>query len=829
MSFRLDFKYAVRLLLKKPIFTITSVLIVAIGLALTLYTYTLLENLVFKPLRLNGEQPIISIEARFDESHSYRRGVDPLDFQLLRESTKSLEAFGIYQQGTTLIGGMDLSTNTQKYNAALTEWNIFEFAGVQPIIGRGFAPDDHFEGAEAVTVISEKVWREYFNRDQNIVGSIIRVDALPTRVIGVMPIGFSFPSNAQVWLPQPHINVAPTQRSRTSLYAYARVKQGIDLSEFNQELSALDQHIIDGLPDDMSWRLGSDGGYLRALPFKQANTDITQYYNVFISMLVVVFLILLLACINIGNLLLGRVNERFKEIAIRVALGVPRLRLLLQMLMESVIICILGAVLAVGIVQGAMLLTNDFLLNMYAINGEKPFWWNLSLSNEGLILLVLSTLVVIGITGAIPAWRALSCDFNSVLRDGTRGALGRFAGKMTQMLVITEILLSCVVLVIATILLSSSYSASSADYGVETQKRLTAHLELPLESYPERQGFESEDRQKRTAFYYNLKARLEQLPNVEAISFMSQLPGTGAGTSFYEIQGKEALIYNENPRANTESVSRDAWRAVGMKLIEGRDFDQRDLETAMGNVIVNESIAADFFPDGNAVGSRIRRVWSSGHRDWQTIVGVVSDSYHGSTMDTASARYTLYRPIDSDGRTQMALAMHYSGSESLAIKSLLDVARQIDANVGVYHIQSYKRLINQPMLLVSAVSQIFLFCGLVAVFLAASGIYAVAANSVIQKTQEIGVRKALGATDRKVLKLFMDKAIMQLVVGLAIGASVALWITHLMEDAMLLDTQSYLFGFVGVPLLIAIIVILATFFPTRKAVLMEASEALYHN
>ncbi|WP_028774115.1 ABC transporter permease [Shewanella waksmanii] len=829
MSLGIDIKYAIRLLMKKPIFTVNSILIVAVGLSLTLYCYSLLTNLVFKPLYLNGEQQIISIEAAFNENHGYRTGIDPLDLYQLRNESQYIDSLGIYQEGTTLIGDIEQSSSTKKYNATLTEWNIFEFAGVQPILGRGFRPEDHFEGAEPVVVLSQTVWQDYFSANEAIVGSMIRVDSLPTRVVGVMPAGFAFPSSSQVWLPQPQMNIQPTDRVRTQMFAYARLKPNTSLKQFNSELITLNQRIVANLPQNMAWRATSDGRYMRALPFKQANTDVTQYYNVFMSMLMVVLLILILACINIGNLLLSRVNERFKEIAIRVALGVPRKRLVLQMLWESVFICTLGSLLAVVFTHWGLNISNDYLSTMFAVNNAKPFWWHLTLGSDGLWVLILTVVVMILVTGLIPAWRALSDDFNAVLRDGTRGALGRSAARASNALVVSEILLSCVVLVIATILLFSSYSAGMADYGVETQGRLTARLELPLESYPERSETVVEDRKKRTDFYYQLKDQLEVQPHIEAVSFMSSLPGTGEGSSYFEIQGHAADVYNENPKANTESVTRDAWRAVGMTLIEGRNFDHRDTETDMGNVIINASIAKDYFADGNAIGSQIRRVWSTGHREWQTIIGVVSDTFHGSTMQTSSARYTMYRPIDRDGRTQMNIAVHYLGTERQARKTLLDTINAVDINVGAYHIQSYQNLIQQPMLLVSAVSKIFLFCGIVALALAASGIYAVAANSVTQRTQEIGVRKALGATDSKVINLFMGKALIQLLVGLSMGVGLSLWIVNLMTDAMILDNVSVIIGLIGVPLLIASMVLLATFIPTQKAVRLEPSVALHQD
>ena len=442
---------------------------------------------------------------------------------------------------------------------------------------------------------------------------------------------------------------------------------------------------------------------------------------------------------------------------------------------------------------------------------------------------------MIAITGFIPAWRALSGDFNAVLRDGTRGSQGKKAARASQILVISEILLSCVVLVIATILLSTSYSAGQADYGVDTNNRITATIELPVVDYPirEEEEFELADTLKRTAFYYQLKDTLEQMPNIEGVAFMSQLPGTGAGASYFEIEGRVAAVYNENPYSNNEVVSRDAWHAIGMRVIQGRDFNLDDISAEVDTIIINESISNDFFPDGDAIGQRVRRAFRNPDADreggWQTIVGVVSDTYHGSAMRTSSEQYSSYFMLDHIGYSSIDVAIHYNGSQAEAEKSLQHAINQVNNNATVYNMQSYDELISQPMILVSAISKVFLLCGVIAIFLAASGIYAVAANSISQRTQEIGVRRALGASDSKIMQLFMRKAVWQLVIGLSIGITMSLWVVNQMTDTMVINQGSYMVGLIAIPLLIIIMVLVATYVPTRKIVLMEPSDALHHD
>lgn len=829
MSVSLDIKYAARLLAKKPAFTGLTVLIVAIGLGLTLYTYSLLNSLVFTPLTLNNDKPIFAVESQYDYTHLSRRPADPFDLYKLKNELNLLEDLGVYQEGTTFVGGSDATTAIRKFNSTYVSWNIFEFAGVQPILGRGFSAEDHFEGAEPTVVLSYDVFKHYFQGDESIVGTMVPLDAEPNRVIGVMPKGFAFPSIAEIWQPLPQDSVAATERTYNGVQGFARLADGVTPQQLQTAMNAYSSELSTTLPDDMRWRINPEGKYLSVEPFKKA--AITQYFSMFMAMFVVVFLILLLACINVGNLLLARVNQRFKEIAIRVALGVPRKRLVLQMLWESIFICSLGGILALLFAAWGLEITNQVFADTYAVDNLKPFWWNVEIDGNGLLLLLGAIVAMIFITGYIPAWRALSGDFNAVLRDGTRGAIGKKAARASKILVISEILLSCVVLVMACILLTTSYSAGVADYGVETENRLTAQLQLPPISFSVRRNteFEHADRLKRAAFYYELKDELESQPNVQAVAMMTELPGRGEGTSHYEIEGREAAVYNENPYSNNEGVAKDSWRALGMRIVQGRDFDHRDVGEDVLSIIINESIAREFFPDGDAIGQRVRRANPGYRGEWNTIVGVVSDTFHGSTMRSSSTSYNSYHIMDNWGLFRVNLAMHYTGSQVEAEKTLQQAVDKVNSDVGLYHVQSYDSLIKQPMMLVVAVSKIFLLCGIVAAFLAASGIYAVASNSISQRTQEIGVRRALGSSDKGIMRLFILQASQQLAIGLSIGIALSIWLVNFMSETMIINDLSYVLGMLGVPLLIIFMVLLATFIPTQKVVRMEPSEALHHD
>jgi len=836
MSFWIDIKYALRLLLKKPVFTATSVLIVAIGLGLTVYTYSLLNQLIFKPLTLNGDTHIIAIEGEYKESLGRRLPADPYHLNQISAESELLQGMSLYSTGIRTIGGLGNKTSSRKLNASFSQWNLFEVAGVQPILGRGFKPRDSDIGAERVTVLGYEVWQNHFAGNMGIVGSSVQVSGVPTRIIGVMPEGFALPAVAQIWQPLSAEILKPTEpANRGHLLALARLKKGLSLEQFQREMRRILQRHYQTLPQNFAWRASSPGGYITAFDFKLTNDKVFHHYSVFVAMLTVVLLILLLTCINIGNLLLARVNERIKEVAIRIALGIPRKRLVLQMLWESIFICCLGGLVAFSLAGWGVNVSNSVFEQIFAMSGEKPFWWQLNLGRDAIIVLLLAIVFMILLTGLIPAWRALSGDLNGLLRDGTRGALGKKAGRANKALVVTEIALSCVVLVVATMLLSTSYSAQNADYGVDTQNRITATLRLPSGTYPWNAGA-PEARKKRNDYYYQLKDELEQLPNIHAVAYFSSLPGTGGGNSHFEVQGKPAEVFNENPVWNFEIVDRDAWRAVGMKIIEGRSFDlrdlasdSRDLENTESPVIINVAMARDLFPNGDAIGQRVRSGNDEGWQtEWRNIIGIVSDTVHGSTMQATSAQHNGYGLMDRRNWT-MNIIIHYSGLQSQAESSLLQVINKIDADVAAYHIQSYDNLIKQPMMLVNAVNTIFLWCGLVALFLAASGIYAVAANTITLRSQEIATRRALGARDKQIIKLFLKQACMQLLFGLALGISLSLWVVSQITKSMIIGGNSYLIGLAGIPIFIIVMVLIATYIPSSKITKKEPSEGLHQS
>lgn len=827
----IDLKFSLRLLRKKPLFTATAVLIVALGLALTLFSSILLQTLIFSPLQIAGSTPVYAIERPFDIQHARRNGGTPWDYAQLKKELRLFAELGVYIPGTAMAGGGDSDSAAIKFNAVQSEWNLFEFGRVLPVLGRALQPDDHNTGAEPVVVLGFEAWQRLFYGDRDVVGKTIQVDAVSRKIVGVMPAGFAFPDVAQLWLPLPQHLVRPTNRAAEEVLAYARLQPGVALEEANRYLDHLALTVKAELPEALWWLMpANETRYLRAVPFKQANADVTHYYPVFFSMLIVVLLILLLACINVGNLLLSRVNERWKEVAVRIALGAPARRLIMQMLWESVLICGLGGILALLLAYSALEQANQAFSRMFAVNELQPFWWQLQVDGPAFALLLGSVVLMIAVTGFIPAWRALQSDFNTVLRDGTRGAQSQRAAKASRALVVGEIMLSCVVLIMAFVLLSTSYLAGQADYGVVVENRLTAQVELPAELYPLRDDpvLRLSDMQKRADFYARLQQQLAQQPDIAAVILMTELPGRGEGGSYFEIEGKPAAVYSENLYTNNEAVSRDSWPALGMQMLQGRDLNVSDIKAEQENILINQNIARDYFPAGDAVGSRLRRIAANGTTgEWRTIVGVVSNTHHGSFMNTTSAQYNSYQLMERRAPGRFYLAVHYQGSFAAAQRMIQQAMTQVDPAAAVYHFQPYQQLIDEPNQLVSYLSRVFLICGVIAALLASSGIYALAANSVLQKTKEIGVRRALGASDWQIVRLFLHQAGWQLAIGLSLGMILSWGLIEVVGQSMRLHAASLFVGMTMIPLAISVTVCVATLLPVRRVIVQEPVVALH--
>lgn len=798
----IDVRYALRLLARSPAFTLLTVIVLTGGLALSIYTYSFLNSLMFKPVPLPDGARVVKV---YGEKEGQRQLLDAYELAEVRRDIKSLAEIGAYTESSVLFSGRDSSRSLL---GTKVEWGFLDFTRAKPLLGRGFVPEDNADNAEPVVVIGHKIWTSVFASDPKVIDTLVPINSVQTRIIGVMPEGFTFPVASDLWLPLTRSVIEANRRGLGSVNAYARIAEGASEARASVELQSLLQGLtaraqVD--PKDLP-----DGGFVVSYPKAQMGESMP----LFVALYLVAAFIFLLACTNVGNLLLSRANERARETSIRTALGAPRRQLLLQMMWESIIICTVGGVLAVLLAGWALELTN--LWARANFEDGLAYWWTWGMDGRTLFASLVIIALTILLAGGIPAWRATGGDFLAVLRDGSRGGQGRKAGRLTRTLVVIEIVLISVVMFIGSVLAVAAHRAAHVERGVDMRNLMVATVELPAERYTEKH--------KKLAFYDQLNARLPQEQGIQSVVLMSSL-GDSDRVQF-AVEGSEYKLESDYPETFGKGTG-GSLEPLGIRLVNGRYFDSRDTDTGMKAVIVSESLARRYF-DGEALGKRLRFIGLSSDTEWRTVVGVVSDVLDGEPMSRNASTLGAYVPFSQAPPSAARVIFRHGGDQGTARAALFRTLYGVDSTVVADSVVSYEEMVRKVALLATSVTDLFIKCGLFALLLAVTGVYCLIANAVTQRTQEIGVWRALGATDGRVIRTFMAQGARLLTVGLAIGFVFALLAGLVFSRVLAISPMVYLIAAVGVPVLISLIVLIATYIPTRRSVQMEPIAALRH-
>lgn len=796
-----DLKYALRLLAKKPGFTVFTTLVMATGLGLSVYLFSFLHTALFKPLPFPDGASLVQVSASQDGARSIR-ALDLHDYYEIRTNLEGLSEFGAYRNISLNVSGTD---GARRYSAVAAEPNIFELTRTKPILGRGFTAADDQDGAQKVAVIGYDVWQNQFAADPAVIDQTIRVNGESHRIVGVMPQGYLFPATAEMWIPLREDATKLTRGSAGDIYGLAHLKDGFSKEDVNRDLALIMQRLEERFPKTND----GIGAYAETIPLTAIQDSAPLIY----SLQIIVFLIFILASINVGGLLVSRAIERGKETAIRAALGAPRLRLISQMLWESIIICALGGAIGLLILAWGLEVTEK---TFAVINPDRPaFWWDFGVDAYTVKVTVLFVLSAILITGLLPAWRNSGGNFNAVLRDGTRGSPGRKSGRLNRMLVTGEIFIAMTVLIVVGIMTIANFKTNRADYGADTGNVLTAQLVLTGANY--------DSPEKRTNFLKAFESRLAGSAGTGEVMFASALPGALAATSEVAVEGSEYTRERGYPKANYIVVMPGSLDKLGVELLGGRYFDSSDDGLDKRSVIVTESFAARHFPGGSPVGKRIRIVDpNTDAPDWLTVVGVVEHTIHGLPGDASGDVPSVFRPFTQAPGEQITVAMRTQAQPAETVRALRETLASIDPELPAFRIETYAEIIARLVTPMRFATTLFLLFGIAAALLASSGIYGIMSNTIAQKTQEIGVKRALGATDRWIVREYIARWLKQLLWGGVPGllAGVAMGIAIQAELGDLVATCVALIVGIGGA------VVLATYLPTRRALQLNPSEAL---
>jgi putative ABC transport system permease protein len=796
-----DLRYGLRLLIKRPGFTAIIVAVLALGIGANTAIFSVVNSVLLRPLNYPDSGAIMTIW----EDHTRREGparewTSPPGFHDWREQNT------VFSHMAVMVGWGPTLTEAgepEMLAGASISHEAFAVLGVKPLLGREFKPEEDKTGAERVAILGHRLWQRRFNGDPAVIGRSLRLSGESYTVIGVMPPGFQLPiiNNAEIWRAwQPALS-PNCQRGCITQRVIARLKPGATVERARADLTTIAQRIEQQFPDTNKY-VGVTVTPLHALVVGNVREGM-------LALLLAVGFVLLIACANVANLLLVKAAARAREIAVRAALGASRWQIIRQLLSESVLLALIGG--AVGMLLAFSLVN---LLKRIAPDGTPRV---AEISIDGRVLLFsLGVAALTGLLcGLVPALQASKGDLNQALREAGAGSKGSSGGgRVRSVLVVAEIAIALTLLIGAGLLLRSFLRLQSVDPGFNPAGVLTARLGLPQNAYPNRQQVAN--------FYNQLHERLKALPGVQGVSFGSSVPMTGVDTdTSFLIEGRPAPPPGQSQASWFSVVSPDYFRTMNIRLREGRVFNESDSEDAPRAVVIGETMARRYWPNESPIGKRLG--FGRGP-EWREIIGVVADVHHfGLSVD---ARPTMYFSSRAVSRAFTTVVMRVQGKPLDYVAALRREVEALDKNLAISSIQTLEELVAGTIAVPRLLMSLFTGFAAVALLLAALGIYGVMAYSVAQRVREIGIRIALGAQARDVLRLVVGQGMKLALLGVALGLAASFALTRLMESLLFGIRATDPLTFAGVALLLTLVALLACYVPARRATKVDPLVAL---
>jgi predicted permease len=812
-----DLRFAGRLLLKDKWFTLVAVVALALGIGVNATVFTFVNAVLIRGLPIAEPDRTMAIDSS-DRVRNRNMGVSYLDYRDFKERTRSFDAYGAYSGALANLS--DEGQPPERYNGANVTANTFAVLGTQPMLGRDFAADDDVRGAPAVALIAYKIWVSRYGSSPSVIGRNVRLNDVPTTIIGVMPEGFQFPFNTEVWMPLHQIiGLEEQKRNARPLLTYGRLAPGVTRQQAQSELINISQALEKENPDtnkDIQARVqtfseSQNGGPIR---------------TVFLSLMGAVAFVLLIACANVANLLLSRATNRAREISVRVSLGASRWRIVRQLLLESVLLSAIAGLGGIGIAAVGIRLFDRATLDV-----GRPYWIEFTMDGTVIAFFAAICLATGIIFGLAPALHASKTDVNEILKEGGRsGTAGVRARRWTGALMVVELILTVVLLAGAGFMMRNFLTMYRLDLGIDTSKLLTMALALPDRKYP--------SLEQRLAFYERLEERLRSNPKIDNVTVTSNVPLQGGFLRKLEIDGKPLDQGQQAPNVTMLTVDPRYFKTMGLALQRGRDFTEEDgMAGREPAAVINQRFAALHFPGSDPIGRRITlSIDLQGGAPPQggiplsltaTIAGIVPN-LRQRDFNLPDPDPIAYLPFRMDPRGFMNLIVRSAGDPNAMTPILREEVRAIDADLPLFGIRTMDASLAQqrwPFRIFGTMFAIFAFIALV---LSAVGLYAVTAYAVSQRTQEIGVRMALGAQGNEVAWLFLRRSMIQLAIGLTLGIAGAFGVGTLFQQTQLLiqNRASDPVTIGGIALLLAVVASIACFVPAKRATRLDPLIAL---
>jgi predicted permease len=812
-----DLSYGIRTLFKNPGFTAVAVLSLAIGIGANSAIFSVTNALLLRPLPYKDADRLVILWSRSPGLNVPQDWFSP--GQYLDVKTQN----SVFDETSISIGGrfnLTGQSTPEHIDGGRISSSLFSLLGARPLLGRVFLPEEDEPGKPPTVILNYGFWQRFFGGDRDVLGRTLTLNGNNFTIVGVMPADFSLNrevmpavngiQNADLLVPLPMSESARANRDNEDFNIFARLKPGVTIGQAQAEMDVIAGRMKQQYPANYP----PDGGLtISVVPLlEQVVGDISLALKVLFG---AVGFVLLIACANVANLLLSRAAVRQKEIAIRSAVGATRLRLIRQMLTESVLLSFLGGLVGVGIafvtIKALRVFGPDNIprLDEVGIDGRVLAFT---------FLIAVLTGVVFGL---VPALRASRVDLNEVLKEGGRssgaGAAGRGGHRTRKLLVVSEIALSLLLLIGAGLLVRSYQRIGNSYPGFDPHNVLSLRLQLPANKYPKPESI--------IAFFRRAMERLKELPEVESAAATYSLPMSTVALAWEPItidgyvpkNGQDFVI------SNVRIISHDYFRTMGVPLLKGRYFDEHDTKDAQQTVIVDETLVERFWPNEDPIGKRLQR---GGSDSWRTVVGVISDAKQYSAEKEPPI--TVYYPFEQYGARSMFLVIRTIPDPAQMTTAIAKEIQALDPDMPVYDVNTMDQRLYDSLARRRFAMFLLGVFAVIASILAAIGIYGVMAYSVNERTHEIGIRLALGAQPNNVLQLVIRQALTLTCIGIAIGLAGAIGVTRIMSSLLFGVSATDGLTFVITPLLLGGIALLASYIPARRGAKVDPMVALHY-
>jgi len=801
-----DLRYATRTLRKNPGFTIIAVLTLALGIGANTAIFSMVNALLLRPYNFPELDRLVRVwENRGIEEGADARFIAPQDAADLQSGAPVFDALATYKCGEF---NLNTEGNVQPVVGCHVSANFFDVLGVSPALGRAFSATEEEPGADQVAVVSYGFWQRRFAGDAALLGTVIQMNGKKYTVVGIMPRGFDYPVPMELWVPLALSPAEKTDRAKLSLESLGRLEPGINVAQARSAVDSVSRRLQQEYPATNA---------NRRTEVLQLRKELYLYtLPLFLLLQAAAVFVLLLACANLANLLFARIFGRQKEIAVRTALGAGRWRLARLFVTETLLLSCIAGVVAVAVSFWSVKVLRTSIAPSWTM--WVPGWDGIHVDRTVLAFTVLLTAVVGLLFGLGTVLHSSQAQPYTTLKEAGRGPMLGSKGRLRSALVVAQVMLALVLLVCAGLTTQAFLRLVDVYQGFQAANVLRTEIRLPEKSYPENSQIAS--------FYDGMLRGSASLPGASAAALVTNSPASNVDNeaTFFTINGRATAKASEAPSADLQISSADYFSVLRIPLVAGRTYTFADNANAARVAVISRSMAARYWPNGDELGQQIKLGASDSTEPWMTIVGVVEDVRQNWWNPTN--RPTIYEPIFQAHQRSMVFLMRVASNPEGYASAVRDVVRGIDDQIALTGVGTLEKEITDSIAIIRIMGVLMALFGCVALALSSVGVYGVLAEGVARRLPEIGVRLALGAEPRDVMKLVLGQALKLTGIGLAIGVPIAFAVNRAMSSLIFGIVSVNLLLLAGFTLLLLLVALAAAYIPARRAMRVDPMVAL---